>query len=308
MKALLIVLVILLVLFLLIHPFLSALIKDKQELADTTLAKKFPFFFDTINNGLFDGKGEIIEFEDNPRIVNMMSTDPMCQNMIVHFLYSTGHMTIELGYKYFRQELIFKHTAYGLGEGSTFKQRDLANAFVEEAQRKIKEHQQNVTRLQSPEQIVEHVVNDPKFYDDDPISMIENSYGDITKVQKESIICVGYLIATANGESEATFTQNPTVLTQLRYFNVAWADCRYRLNSEGEQTILSHLEGLGDGTLAMIEPFLSSMVLYTNTNLPDEQRHMKLMECMEAIGVSQEKYMEIATKNRLIMQMFSDGK
>ena len=42
---------------------------------------------------------------------------------------------------------------------------------------------------------------------------------------------------------------------------------------------------------------------YTNT--PDEVKIAKLMECMEAIGISKEKYEEIATKNRLLMQMFS---
>ena len=305
MKVLLIFLLILFVLFLLLYPFLGALIKDKRELAGTTLAEKFPFFFKTISNGLFNGLGEVTEVGGNPRTVNMMSTDPMQQNMIVHFLYSTGHMTMELGYKYFRQELRFQHTAYGLGEGSSFKQRDLANAFVEEAQRKIREHQTKVTALLDTDQVVNHVVNSPEFYDDDPLSMIENSYGDLTKTQKECVMCVGYIIATSNGESETAFTQNPVAQQQFRHLNIAWSDCKKRLETEGEEKVLSHLEGLDGGSLVMLEPFFSSMVLSSYTDNPDEVKIAKLMECMEAIGISKEKYEEIATKNRLIMQMFS---
>ena len=86
-KAFLIILVILVVLFLLLYPFLGALIKDKRDLVDTTLEELFPFFFKTISDRLFDGKGKIHTFDDNPKAVNMMSTDPNCQNMIVHFLY-----------------------------------------------------------------------------------------------------------------------------------------------------------------------------------------------------------------------------
>lgn len=303
MKVLLIFLLILFVLFLLLYPFLGALIKDKRELAGTTLAEKFPFFFKTISNGLFNGLGEVTEVGGNPRTVNMMSSDPVHQNMIVHFLYSTGHMTMELGYKYFRQELRFQHTAYGLGEGSSFKQRDLANAFVEEAQRKIREHQIKVTELLDTDQIVNHVVNNPN----DPLSMIENSYGDLTKVQKECVMCVGFIIATANGESEATFTQNPVALQQFRHLNVAWSDCKKRLETEGVEKVLYHLKGLGGESLVLLEPFFSSMVLSSHTNSPDEVKIEKLMECMEAVGISREKYEDIATKNRLIFQKVFGG-
>lgn len=43
-KAFLIVLLIIVVLFLFLYPFLGALIKDKKELAGITLEEKFPFF------------------------------------------------------------------------------------------------------------------------------------------------------------------------------------------------------------------------------------------------------------------------
>ena len=304
-KAFLIVLLILVVLFLLLYPFLGALIKDKRELADTKLADKFPIFFKTISNGLFDGLGKIHEFDDNPRAVNMMSTDPARQNMIVHFLYSTGNMIMEVGYKYFQQELRFQYTAKGLRDGSTFTQRDQANAFVAVAQQKIREHQAQVTKLKNPDQIVKRVVSDPAFDDDDPLSMIERSYGDITEEQKEAVMCVGYLIATANGEPESAFTQNPAAQQEFRYLNIAWANCKLLLQKEGEAGILSRLTGLKENDFAMLEPFFSAMVMSSRTNLPDEEKIDKLFSCMESIGISKSKYEEIATKNRLLMQMFS---
>ena len=304
-KAFLIILLILVVLFLLLYPFLGALIKDKRELADTKLADKFPFFFKAISAGLFDGLGQIHEFDDDPRALNMMSTDPMRQNMIVHFLYSTGNMIIELGYKYYQQELRFQYTAYGLRNASVFTQKDKANAFVEVARQKIREHQNKVTPPLRPDQIVNRVVDDPSFDDEDPLAMIEHSYGDLTEAQKEAIMCVGYLIATVNGEPENTFIQNPVAQQQFRFFNIAWSNCKQRLQTEGESGILVRLLGLEESTLAMLEPFFSAMVVSLRTNVPDERKIDKLFRCMETIGVSENRYEEIATKNRLLMQMFS---
>lgn len=304
-KALLIVLLIILVLFLLLYPFLGAILKDKRELADAKLVDKYSVFFKTISNGLFDGLGKIHEFDDDPRSLNMMSSDPMHQNMIVHFLYSTGNMIMEVGYKYFQQEMRFQYTAKRLRGSSVFTQKDLANSFVTVAQQKIREHQARVTQLREPEQIVNRVVNNPAFDEDDPLSMIENSFGGITDVQKEAVMCVGYLIATANGDPESTFTQNPATRQQFRYFNIAWANCKRRLETEGEAGVLAHLSRLEEHDFAMLEPFFSTMVISSRGNTPDEVKIDKLFHCMEAIGISESKYEEIATKNRLLMQMFS---
>ena len=156
-KAFLIILIILLGLFLLLYPFLGALIKDKRELADKTLEEIFPFFFSTISSGLFEGKGKITPLPQDPRCVNMMSTDPNCQNMIVHFLYGTGNMTIEVGYKYFHEELRFQHVVAGLRNASAFTQKNEANAFVEVARKKIYEHKINVVRLLHPGEVVDHI-------------------------------------------------------------------------------------------------------------------------------------------------------
>lgn len=304
-KAFLIVLLILVVLFLLLYPFLGALIKDKRELADIKLAQKFPFFFKTISNGLFEGLGQIHEFDDDPRSLNMMSSDPARQNLIVHFLYSTGHMIMEVGYKYFQQEMRFQYTAKNIRDGSVFTQKDLAAEFVAVTQQKIREHQNKVTQLLNPEQIVKHDVGEKSYDDEDSISMIEHSFAGLTEVQKEAVICVGYLIATANGDPDSVFTTNPVVQQELRFFNIAWENCKRRLHAEGEDSVLSRLVGLDESSFVKLEPFFSAMIISLETNSPDDEKIEKLIHCMEAIGISESKYEEIATKNRLIMQMFS---
>lgn len=301
-KAFLIVLLILVVLFLLLYPFFGALIKDKKDLIDTTLAEKYSFFFKTISDGLFNGKGEVYPFDDNPKAVNMMSTDPNCQNMIVHFLYSTGNMIMEVGFKYYRQELRFQHTAYNLREGSVFTQKDLANAFVEIAKKRIYEHKLRVTQLLGPDQIVSHFTEDKPFDEKDGLEMIEGSYSSLSDIQKQALICVGYLAATANGDPEFVFLGNTDVRQQLRYLNVSWEACKGLLDQKGEDGICQLLDGIDENVIAMAEGFFTSSCVSVDTGQSDPVKMQKLHNLMDKIGIGADKFDEIAAKNRAIME------
>ena len=303
-KAFLIVLLILVVLFLLIYPFLGALIKDKRELADTTLEEKFPFFFKTISEGLFAGKGVVHQFPDNPRAVNMMSSDPNHQNMIVHFMYSTGNMMMELGFKYYQQELRFQHTAYNLRDGSVFVQKDLGNAFVEIATKKIYEHKLKVTKLLHPDEIVNGISPDKPFDEKDGIEIVQDSYTGLSIEQKEAIICIGYLTATANGDPEYVFTANPLVLQQLRFLNVSWDNCKGLLSSRGEGGVCALLNGIDESILVLSEPFFSACCISVENGKEDPAKLAKLHACISAIGMAPDDYDEMVLKNRLIMQRF----
>ncbi len=306
-KAFLIVLLLLVVLFLLIYPFLGALIKDRRELADTTLEEKYPFFFKTISEGLFSGKGIVHQFPDNPKAVNMMSSDPNCQNMIVHFLYSTGNMIMELGYKYYQQELRFQHTAFNLRQGSVFIQKDLANAFVEVALRRIYEHKLKVTRILNPEEIVSRISPDKPFDDKDAIEMVQDTYSGLTLDQKQAIVCIGFLTATANGDPEYVFTSNPVVLQQLRFLNVSWDNCKSLLAVKGEEGVCRLLSGIDEENVIMSESFFSACCLSVDDGNADPTKVEKLHECIAAIGIDPSHYDDIVLKNKLLMKHFFGG-
>ena len=75
-----IILIIVLILALVIVPFTRQIVKDKEELAKTPINEKFQILVAKINDGLLDGKGEITLFDDDPRLMNLMSED--MRNMI----------------------------------------------------------------------------------------------------------------------------------------------------------------------------------------------------------------------------------
>ena len=99
----LIFLLVLLVLALLIVPFARDMVKDRLELQNQTLEKKFEVLIEHLNQGLMFGDARVTTFDDDPRSLNIFSDAHA--NRIIHFMYSTGHLTIEMGYKYFHKEL-----------------------------------------------------------------------------------------------------------------------------------------------------------------------------------------------------------
>lgn len=303
-KAFLIVLLILVVLFLLLYPFLGAMLKDKRELAEKSVEELFPFFFNTISAGLFEGKGEITQLPNSPRAVNMMSSDPNCQNMIMHFMYSTGNMIMELGFKYYQEELRFQHTAYGLRNSSAFTQKDRANEFVEIARQKIYNHKITVVKLLNPDEVISHISVEHPFDLDDPFDMVESSYGDLTVGQKEALIWVGSLISCADGSPESFYLGNPAVLQQIRFFNVSWDNCKSNFSPNGEAKAVSLLSGIDKHEIAMLEPFFSAITTSPFSGERDSDKMAKFYEVLNAIGISNEEYDEIALKNKLLMEMF----
>ena len=85
-------------------PFTRQLVKDKEELSRNPINKKFEILVGVINDTMLEGKGEITLFNDDPRLMNLMSEDK--RNMLIQFYYSTGNLTITLNYKYLQKELV----------------------------------------------------------------------------------------------------------------------------------------------------------------------------------------------------------
>ena len=65
MTVTLIFLLVIFILALLFLPFMRQIAKDKIELSQTTLPKKFEILFAAINAGLMEGKGELTTFDDD---------------------------------------------------------------------------------------------------------------------------------------------------------------------------------------------------------------------------------------------------
>ena len=113
------------VLALIFVPFTRQLVKDKEELSRNPINKKFEILVGAINEFMLDGKGEVTLFEDEPRLMNLMSEER--RNMLIQFYYSTGNLTITLNYKFFQKELVYKKQLSGLRNLSAFIQPDNAN-------------------------------------------------------------------------------------------------------------------------------------------------------------------------------------
>lgn len=135
----LIFLLVVFVLALIFVPFTRQLVKDKEELSRNPINKKFEILVGAINELMLDGKGEVTLFEDEPRLINLMSEER--RNMLIQFYYSTGNLTITLNYKFFQKELVYKKQFSGLRNLSAFMQHDIANEFIEVCNKKISEHQ-----------------------------------------------------------------------------------------------------------------------------------------------------------------------
>ncbi len=75
--------------------FFSDLNKDNDDLYGTTVHEKFSVVVDGINSEAFNGMGTIIQLDK--KSFNLYDDS----NQIVHFMYSTGHLTITWKFKYY---------------------------------------------------------------------------------------------------------------------------------------------------------------------------------------------------------------
>ena len=127
MTTTLIVLLIITLLAMIFLPFSRALMKDRSELHENPMEKKFNILITRINDLLMNGKGEITIFKDNPRILNLF--DDNHANMIINFYYSTGSLTITLKYKYYHVEIVKNKQFDNNRQAETFSQNDVAKHF-----------------------------------------------------------------------------------------------------------------------------------------------------------------------------------
>lgn len=298
----LIFLLIIFVLALIFVPFTRQLVKDKEELSRNPINKKFEILVGVINDIMLDGKGEITLFDDDPRLMNLMSDDK--SNMLIQFYYSTGNLSITLKYKFLQKELVYEKQFSGLRNLSAFMQRDIANEFIEICGRKIAEHQQNVGYMDMSSM---SGIQNPTLSDSDPMDVVRGMYDGLTTRQRCSAINLLYVIAQSSGVPEGTILKNVAFNQTVLTLNVKWAECKRQLETLGENAIYTDLNGIDDSviTMLLLSAFQLVVSLSDNPNNINPAVEEKFIYCFGRMGYSEEKINQELEKIMLMAKMFS---
>ena len=298
----LIFLLVIFVLALIFVPFTRQLVKDKEELSRNPINKKFEILVGVINDIMLDGKGEITLFDDDPRLMNLMSEDK--RNMLIQFHYSTGNLTIILNYKFLQKELVYKKQFSGLRNLSVFMQRDIANEFIEICNKKIAEHQQNVGYMDMSSMSGAHCQG---LSESDPMDLVRGMYDGLTQRQRCSAINLLYVIGQSSGASENTILKNVAFNQTVLTLNVKWEECKCQLETLGEDTIYSDLNGIDDSviTMLLLAAFQLVVSLSDNPNNVNPVVEERFIYCFGRMGYSEEKINQELEKIMLMAKMFS---
>lgn len=298
----LIFLLVIFVLALIFVPFTRQLVKDKEELSRNPINKKFEILVGVINDVMLDGKGEVTLFDDDPRLMNLMSDDK--RNMLIQFYYSTGNLSITLKYKFLQKELVYEKQFSGLRNLSAFMQRDIANEFIEICGRKIAEHQQNVGYMDMSSM---SGIQNPTLSDSDPMDVVRGVYNGLTTRQRCSAINLLYVIAQTSGMPEDTILKNVAFNQTVLTLNVKWEECKCQLETLGEDTIYSDLNGIDDSviTMLLLAAFQLVVSLSDNPNNVNPVVEERFIYCFGRMGYSEEKINQELEKIMLMAKMFS---
>lgn len=192
-------------------PFSRALMKDRSELHENPMDRKFNILITCINSRLMGGRGDVVRFKDDPRMLNLF--DEGQANMLVNFYYSTGSLTITLKYKYFQVELVMKMQFHDMRQAETFRQQDAANHFCEEAVKAIRAHQEEVGRSQGLTGPTGDLQFAPGAPADDQLPG-RRLYSSLTPPQKLELLNMARIVFLADGSPLEEFRES-AVLRQL---------------------------------------------------------------------------------------------
>lgn len=261
MTATIIVLIILLMLSLFIVPFERDRMKDRIELQNNPINKKFFVLVSIVNNGLLDGHGDITLFDDNPRLMNLM--DPNRKNLLIQFVYSTGTMTIILNYKHWQKELVFKQQFHGLRNSTALQQQYIGDEFAENCKKKMREHEQKVGYEDMGR--MENGQHDSSgSAPENPMNMMGEVFSSLTVEQKRSVANFLYLIGMESGQDEHAIVGCPGMTQTILMLKVPWHDCKQQLDELGEEKVYADLQGI-EGGMAVMMMVSGLQICYTLT-------------------------------------------
>ena len=303
MTVALIFMLVLLVLALLIVPFARDMVKDRLEFQEQTLDKKFEVLIEHLNQGLMFGDAHVTTFDNDPRSLNIFSDAHA--NRIIHFMYSTGHLTIEMCYKYFQKELCFSHQYYNLRNITIFDQKNIARDFIERAKIKIAQHEAivNGTTLRN----IDSSASSPSgvSIDKDPTKLLDDFHSDLTKEQKMALVNHMVIIDQVTRKNPASSYKIPLVQQSMMMMNISEAECAQQLSTKSEDYILGLLKGINSAHLDLhVCNCMMVTAQFAKNESDAEVREAKLWSTFNTMGISQEEAQSMAAKIMALGKMF----
>lgn len=303
MTTTLIVLLIITLLAMIFLPFSRALMKDRSELHENPMEKKFNILITRINDLLMNGKGEVVKFKDDPRMLNLF--DDNHANMIINFYYSTGSLTITLKYKYYHVELVKKMQFDNMRQAETFRQQDVANHFCEEASIAIRQHQTKINEERGlKDSAGEYIFGSQPSIEgsDNPVDLVRGMYDKFSHDEKLAWVNVAQMIYTSDGSSVNDFKNHPQFSDLLLTFQVNYSEAERQCDQIGESGIISILDNGKEGNLIMrLMPVFPFVLDETG---PNEDRIEKFYYIFGRLGFTQGKIDNELEKMMLLMQHF----
>lgn len=308
MTATLIVLLIITLLAILILPFSRALMKDRAELHENPLDKKFSILISRINRLMMNGCGEVVKFENDPRMLNLF--DENHANMLIHFNYSTGSLTITLKYKYFHVELVKKMQFDNMRQAETFRQQDVANHFVEEARIAIQQHQAKVGRERGLKDASGNFI----FSDlplegssDNPVDLVRGMYDELSRNQKIALVNVARIMFTADGSTVNDFKNHPMFSDLLLNFQINFPEAESEFYKSGENGAINELAKACKENKSLIMMVMPLLPFTCDQYGPNELRIEKFYGLFEKAGYPQSEIDSEIEKMMALSQMFGMG-
>ncbi|MDE7080887.1 MAG: hypothetical protein K2O78_04455 [Muribaculaceae bacterium] len=303
MTTTLIVLLIITLLAMIFLPFGRALMKDRAELHENPMEKKFDILITRINDLLMNGDGEVVKFKDDPRMLNLF--DDNHANMIINFYYSTGSLTITLKYKYYHVELVKKMQFHDMRQAETFRQQDVANHFCEEASVAIRQHQVRINKergLKDP--AGEYIFSSQPSAEgsDNPVDLVRGMYDKFSHDEKLAWVNVAQMIYTADGSTADDFKNHPQFSDLLLNFQVNYSEAERQRSQIGESGIISVLDKGKEDDLMMKLMTVFPFVL--DPTGPNEDRIETFYSIFGRLGFTQERIDSELEKMMLLMQHF----
>lgn len=303
MTVALIFMLVLLVLALLIVPFARDMVKDRLEFQEQTLDKKFEVLIEHLNQGLMFGDAHVTTFDNDPRSLNIFSDAHA--NRIIHFMYSTGHLTIEMCYKYFQKELCFSHQYYNLRNITIFDQKNIARDFIERAKIKIAQHEAivNGTTLRN----IDSSASSPSgvSIDKDPTKLLDDFHSDLTKEQKMALVNHMVIIDQVTRNNPASSYKIPLVQQSMMMMNISEAECAQQLSTKSEDYILGLLKSINSAHLDLhVCNCMMVTAQFAKNESDAEVREAKLWSTFNTMGISQEEAQKMAAKIMALGKMF----